>query len=304
MIQTVCGKIEASELGVTLAHEHLMVDLSGVRGDMDTKFNEESDIDLIVTEILEAKKLGAQSVIEVSTNDMGRNVMGLKKISERTGLHIVAATGFYLDSYHPSSIRELSAEKIAEIFLHDLKDGIGDTGIKAGVIGEVASGTEMTASERNVLNAAAIAGRAFGCAVTTHCQLGTLAEEQIAIFQNHDMNLHKVILGHMDLADSMDYYREVLATGVNIGFDTVGKTAYLSDEARADNLSRLIDEGYASQIVLSEDISRKSYMKCSGKAGYAAVLGRFIPMLKERHVSEEMIHKMLVENPARIFDIE
>lgn len=156
--------------------------------------------------------------------------------------------------------------------------GIDDTGIKAGVIGEVAGEADrLTESETKVLSAAARAGAHCGCAVTTHCQMGKMGLEQSALLQKNGQNPEKIVLGHLDLANDMEYYREVLKTGVNIAFDTCGKIAYLADEIRADNLCRLLDEGWGDHIMLSNDISRKSYLTANGKFGYAACIrpGRY-----------------------------
>lgn len=153
-----------------------------------------------------------------------------------------------------------------------------------------------------MIAAAHVASR-VGCAITTHCQLGQMAPEQASLLLGEGMSPEKVVLGHLDLADDLTYYRRVLNTGVTIGFDTCGKVAYLPDEKRAENLATLVSEGYASQIVLSTDISRKSYMYAYGGFGYTAVFDRVLPMARELGVDDDAIHAMLVGNPARILDI-
>lgn len=299
MIQTVNGPVRPEELGITMIHEHLALDLSPVRGDDDSNFDDE---ELIVSEIQKAKEYGVQSFVEVTCRDMGRDPERLKRLESRCGVHIVAATGYYLEPYHLESVKNGRVEELAEQFCRDILEGMDGTGIKAGIIGEVASGElEMAPSEEKVLIAAAMAGKKTGCAVTTHCQMGKLALEQSALLGKYGMNPAKIILGHLDLANDRRYYEEVLRTGVNIGFDTIGKTAYLSDEQRADNLMWLIDRGYEDRIVLSQDISRKSYLSAGGKySGYMAVMKDFIPMLEARGLKEETKRKLLVENPARI----
>lgn len=301
MIQTVNGPIRPEELGITMCHEHLALNLSGVRGDDDSNFD---DTDLIADEILKAKAYGVQSIIEVTCCDMGRDGKLLQEYSRRCGIHIVAATGYYLEPYHTDWVKESPVEALAEQFCRDILSGMDGTNCKAGVIGEVAtSEPDMAPSEEKVLIAAAMAGKKTGCAVTTHCQMGKLALEQSALLQRHGMNPDKIILGHLDLANDRRYYEEVLRTGVNIGFDTVGKTPYLSDEDRADNLMWLMERGYEDKIMLSQDISRKSYLSAAGRySGYMAVMKDFIPMLKARGLTEETQRKLLVENPARIFD--
>lgn len=302
MIQTVNGPIKAEKLGITMCHEHLVLDLSRVRGDNDSTFN---DMDLIARELERMKAYGVESVIEVSCNDMGRDVKKLKELSDRCGIHIIAATGYYLEPYHTEVVKKSSAEALCQIFCKEIQDGIDGTGIKAGVIGEIAtSENAMAASEKKVLTAAAMAGRKTGCAITTHCQLGKLGLEQSSLLQKYGMNPEKIVLGHLDLANDRKYYEEVLKTGVNIGFDTIGKTAYLSDTARADNLMWLLDKGYEKRIILSQDVSRKSYLyESKHYSGYMAVMKDFIPLLTERGIGQETIHSLLVCNPARIFDM-
>ncbi len=302
MIHTVTGKIPASELGVTMAHEHLSVNLSGVRHDEDSIF---SYSPLVLDELRRLKEAGVKSVVEVSCIDMGRNAEDLRRYSEKIGLNIICSTGFYLECFHPAWLKDAPVSKIEDVFRREFEDGIDGIGIKPGVIGEVAGEkTQITPSEQKVMKAAAHVASERGCAVTTHCQLGQQAPEQAELLISNGMKPEKVILGHMDLANDIEYYQKVLSYGVNIGFDTCGKVRYLADEVRADNLAKLVSLGYAGQIVLSTDISRKSYMHANGGYGYTDVMDRIVPMLKERSVSEAAINTMLIDNPARIFDIE
>lgn len=301
MIQTVKGVIDPKQMGVTMSHEHLCLDLSRVRKNDDSTYGYS---DIVINEIKKAKELGVNTFIEVTCNDMGRDVQQLVRFSDECDIHIIAATGFYLDEYHTDFVRKSTPEELAEIFIHDLTVGIDDTSIKAGVIGEVASSEKMTESERKVLIASAIAAKKVGCAITTHCQLGKLGKEQAKIFIDMGMNPEKVVLGHVDLSNNLEYMCDLLDLGFNIAFDTIGKTSYLSDDKRAENLKSLIDKGYVDQIVLSQDISRKSYFSTSGKYdGFTTVLKKFIPILLGLDVEQDHIEKMLVSNPQRIFNI-
>lgn len=302
MIQTVCGPIEATELGVTMAHEHLSVNLAGVRNDPDSIF---SYSELVLSEMARVRSVGIQSIIEVSCIDMGRDPVALRRISKETGLNVVCSTGFYLECYHPAWLADAPVAEVEKVLMDEFRQGIGDSGIKPGVIGEVAGEkTQITPSETKVMVASAHVASEVGCAVTTHCQLGQMAPEQAALLTGEGMRPEKVVLGHLDLANDIDYYRRVLDLGVNIGFDTCGKVRYLADEKRAENLAKLVELGYAGQIVLSTDVSRKSYMHAEGGLGYTAVMDHMLPIARELGVSEEAINQMLVANPARIFDIE
>lgn len=302
MIRTVKGMMEAKDLGITMCHEHLALNLTRVRGDDDSDFSCEA---LIIEEVKQMMECGVQTVVEVTCNDMGRDVNQLLRISEACDLNIVCATGFYLWQYHPEHIQAVDAKAICDIFCRDIQEGIDGTGVKAGVIGEVASGqNEIAPSERKVLSAAARASIRTGLAVTTHCQLGMMALEQSLLLQGEGMDPDKIILGHLDLADDRAYYCKVLATGINIGFDTIGKISYLSDEVRADNLMYLLERGFEDHIVLSQDISRKSYLAVNKTySGYMSVMKDFVPLLKKRGIQQKTLDKLLIKNPARILDI-
>lgn len=302
MIRTVTGDINDNELGNTLAHEHLYFDLRRVRNDNDSFIVEYSEIE---EELKEIKKLGINSIVEVTTIDMQRDVEKLKEISQRSGVNIIAATGFYLHEYHSDKLKEMNIEDIADIFVREITIGIDNTGIKAGVIGEIATSfNTIYPSERKVFEAAAIAANKCGCAITTHCQTGTMAREQIEIFRKYNVNLSKVVLGHMDLNLDKDYLVSILKTGVNIGFDTFGKTSYNSDEDRISMLIELIRLGFENQIVISQDISRKSYLKELGGVGYDHVSKTFNNLIVENKITEEILHKLLCGNPKRILSIK
>jgi len=302
MIRTVTGDINDNDLGNTLAHEHLYFDLRRVRNDNDSFIVEYSDIE---EELKEIKRLGINTIVEVSTIDMQRDVVKLKEISQKSGVNIIASTGFYLQEYHSDKLKEMSIEEIANIFIKEITIGIDNTGIKAGVIGEIATSLNtIYPSERKVFEAAAIASNYCGCAITTHCQNGTMALEQIELFRKYNVNLSKVVLGHMDLNLDKDYLVSILKTGVNIGFDTFGKTSYNSDEDRISMLIQLIELGFENQIVLSQDISRKSYLKELGGVGYDHISKTFNSMLFSKVINQNLLNKLLIENPKRIFSIK
>lgn len=299
MIRTVCGDINPDKLGVTMCHEHFIVDLSIVRKDNESKIE---TVEEVVPEIQRMMDLGVQSAIEVTTNDMYRDVIKLKTISEKTKLNIVAATGFYLSEYHPEWLTNATPEEIAQVMIDDLTKGINGTDIKAGVIGEVASSPKsFVGQEKKVLLASAIAHKKTGAAVSTHTGEFTSKETVETLIQN-GVDPDKIIIGHQDLIDNTEYHLNLLKCGVNLGFDTCGKTAYQSDEIRARNIVKLIKAGYGDHIMLSNDISRRSYFVSAGKNGYTSVMNKIIPLLKEYGATQEEINKLLIDNPKRIFN--
>jgi predicted metal-dependent phosphotriesterase family hydrolase len=301
MIQTVLGKIAPEELGICSAHEHLSIDLSRVKKDPDTILDDEQGMR---EELEDFYRLGGRSMVEVTNDGMGRDALVLKRLSEGTGVHIITCTGFYKDPYIPHFADGWKAEQFAQHFIKEATEGIGDTGIFPGVIGEVGtSKNEMKPIERELLIGAAMAGVETGLPVTTHTTLGTLGFEQVELLTKHGLPADQIIIGHQDLNPNKDEVLAVLETGAYIAFDTIGKNNYRPDEERAAFLLDFITRGYENQILLSADLTRKSHWKKNGGPGYGLVLETFIPKLKESGVPESILHQFLTDNPSRAFSI-
>ncbi len=297
MIRTVLGDIAKDELGFTLAHEHLIIDLNRVRKDGVSYIE---DIEEVIPEIQMAQKQGIEAVFEVSTIDLKRDVRKLKEISEKTGLKIVCSTGFYLSEYHPAWLDDASKEDIAEVYIKELTQGIDGTDIKAGIIAEIASSpNSFIGNEKKILEAAAIASKKTGFAVSTHTGRPN-AIETIKTLINMGVDPDKIIIGHQDLIDDHEYHLSLLEYGVNIAFDTCGKSAYMPDETRAMNALRLVEAGYEDHLVVSNDVSRHTYFTTFGGKGYLAVMGSVVPLMREYGIREAVIEKFLKDNPARI----
>lgn len=297
MIRTILGDIGADKLGMTLAHEHFIVNLNRVRKDGVSYI---LDVEEVVPEIEKAMAQGIDAAFEVTTIDLGRDVLKLKKISELTGLKIVCSTGFYLSEYHPAWLDDASKEEIAAIYIRELTEGIDDTGIRAGFIAEIASSNAgFTGNEKKILEAAGIASKKTGFAVSTHTGRAT-AIETIETLLNEGVEPDKIIIGHQDLIDDHEYHLSLLKYGVNIAFDTCGKSAYMPDETRALNALKLVEAGYGDHLVLSNDVSRHSYFTTFGGNGYTAVMGKVVPLMEEVGLKKEDIRKFLIDNPSRI----
>ena len=301
MIRTVLGDIAKDELGFTLAHEHLILDLNWVRNDGVSYIH---DIDEVIPEIQMAQKQGIDAVFEVSTIDLKRDVKKLKQISEKTGLKIVCSTGYYLSEYHPAWLNEATKEEIADVYIKELTEGIDGTEIRAGIIAEIASSPEsFVGNEKKILEAAGIASVKTGFAVSTHTGRAN-AKETVETLLGAGVSPDKIIIGHQDLIDDHEYHLSLLKYGVNIAFDTCGKAAYMPDETRAMNALRLAEAGYEDHLVLSNDISRHTYFTTFGNQGYLAVMGIVVPLMKQYGIPDEVITKFLKDNPARIVNKE
>ncbi len=298
MIHTVRGPIDPGALGRTLAHEHVFCDLYRVTGNVNHLLNDE---ELAVVELGALVRAGGTALVEVTTPDLGRDVARLRRVAERTGLHIVMGTGWYRQPFYPEIIDRTSTEALARQIIGELTEGAEGTGIRAGIIGEIgAHGSFLTAQEERVLRAAARAQRATGAPLTTHAVMYPVGAAQLPILQEEGVDPSRVIIGHCDTYLDRDYHLAVLQAGVYAQFDTVGRVHINPDERRADALVGLLRAGWGERLLLSCDRCHRTDLHAFGGAGYDVVFTRFFDMLRERGVSQEELDVMTIENPRRV----
>ncbi len=301
-ITTIDGSVAGGELGKTYIHEHLGIDLSGQKKDSDAKFDE---IEAIIEELKVLRDKGIETIVDVTNRGMGRDPKAMRRIADATGMNVIASTGFYKEPYLPSYVYDMEVDDIVKLLLGDILDGIDGSGIKAHVIGEIGTGKDrITPMELKVFEVAARTHLETGKPISTHTTLGTLALEQLELFKGFGIATSKLVIGHLDLNCDMDYHLRIADSGCFMAFDTIGKLNYQPDEKRIDNIKELINRGHLNQIVLSQDITRKSHLKINGGIGYSYLLDCFIPRLMDAGVEEKHINHMLFSNPARLLDVQ
>ncbi|MBS4536725.1 phosphotriesterase-related protein [Clostridium sp. D2Q-14] len=289
------------DLGKTYIHEHLSIDLSSQKKDLDTKFD---DIESLLEEMKNINGKGINTIVEVTNRGMGRNVDVMKRITQETGLNIIASTGFYKEPFLPDYVYEMEEKELSKLLIKDILEGIDGTDVKAHVIGEIGTSNDiMTPMENKVFKVAARTHLETGIPISTHTTLGTYALEQIEFMKKYNVDLTKLVIGHLDLNCDLDYHLRVADNGCYLAFDTIGKLNYQSDEKRAKHINELINRGHINQIVLSQDITRKSHLNVNGGIGYSHLLDKFIPKLIEIGIDEKQIEIMMKENPKRLLDI-
>jgi phosphotriesterase-related protein len=297
-IQTVRGPVEPTALGRTLVHEHVFCDFYRITGNLNQLLNDE---ELAVEELGALVGAGGTALVEVTTPDFGRDPERLRRVAERTGLHIVMGTGWYRQPYYPESIDRTSTEALARQMIAELTQGVDGTGIRAGIIGEIgAHGNFLTAQEERVLRAAARAQRATGAALTTHASMYPVGTAQLAVLQEEGVDPSRVIVGHCDTYLDREYHLAVLRAGAYVQFDTVGRVHMNPDERRADALVALLRDGWAERLLLSSDRCHRSDMHAFGGVGYDVVFTRFFGMLRERGVPDGELDFLTIENPRRV----
>lgn len=281
--------------GITYMHEHTTIDLSRLKNIDDTNLN---CFDETVSEYKKLYNKGVRNIVDVTNMDMRRNPEYVQKVAELSGINVVQATGFYQDKFLPEFVTDATIDELTEFMVREIESGIAETAIKAQIIGEIGTSKDvMTERERKVFAASVIAQKQTGVPITTHTTLGTYGHEQVAFFKEHNANLEKIVIGHVDLTGDVDYILQMLDQGVYVEFDTVGKENYQPDLLRVQMLKEIEKRGYDDKVFLSMDITRKSNLEYQGGIGYSYLLDKFVPLALENSVSEQFIQKMLRYNP-------
>lgn len=297
----VFGEINPEQLGRTYIHEHLSIDLSKQKNDDDARFD---NYDEIIGELKVLKSKGICSLVEVTNRGMGRDVEIIKKIAKESGLQVIASTGFYKEPFLPDYTYTMSEKELAKLIIKDLTVGMDETEVKAHVIGEIGtSHNTVTQMEEKIFRASVLAHLETGKPISTHTTLGTMGLWQTEFLKKHGADMKHIVIGHLDLSADSDYHLKIADTGCFMAFDTIGKFSYQPEENRVRCLKTLIERGHLHQIVMSEDLTRKSHLKQQGGIGYSYLPDVFIPMLLEAGISQEQIKVILEDNPRRFLDV-
>lgn len=337
-VMTVRGLMPASQLGITLPHEHILNDCrcwwnapreperqylaqGPVRMEiigelrMDPFVNLHNcaldDEDLATAELMQFVQAGGRTVIDPTCRGIGRNPKALVRISEATGLNIVMGSGYYLQSSHPPEVKNLSVEAIANEIVVEALEGVDETGVRIGLIGEIGVSGDFTADEEKSLRGAARAQKRTGLPLMVHLPAWYRhAHRVLDIVEEEGGALRHTILCHMNPSGAdVDYQTSLARRGAFIEYDMLGMDYWYadqqvqcpSDEDNARAIKGLIEAGFGDRLLLSQDVFIKMMLSHYGGFGYAYVLRHFVPRLRRHGVGEDSIQAMLVDNPRSIF---
>ena len=296
-VQTVTGPVPADELGVVLPHEHLIVDSYDVRRNSEGVLLERA---MIVDEVTLYKQAGGNTIVEQTVYGLHPDPQGLRDISEKTGVKIIAGTGFYWDMYHPTWLHEMSVADITKRLVEHITVGFPGTNIRAGYMGELGTHhRKITPTETRVLQAAAKAQIETGIPIGTHALFTEIGVDQLNILEAAGADLDFTVIGHCDTNRDLNYSRKLLDRGVWIAYDAVGQLDKQTDELRAQSIATLLREGHGQKILISTDIAGRSRMVAHGGEGYRYLLTKFLPMLKSAGVTDAEITMLTESNPQR-----
>ena len=308
-VRTVLGPVDPAALGWVLPHEHTAIALWHVPGRWDY-WELRRDEPLIVEELDRFRQAGGGTLGDLTQPRVGRAPAWLARLARATGLHIVMGAGWYRGAYYPAeaSIDRRTVDSLAEEIVRDVEVGVGGSGIRAGIIGEI--GTDkpwLSAGEERVHRAVARAARRTGAAITTHAVQSAVGLDQLDVFEAEGADLGRVVIGHADSNPDPAYYRKIVERGATVEFDFLGMAFTPLERHGEGRLVELVCDllaaGHAQNILLSQDVCHDSQLVRYGGNGYAYLAASFLPRLREAGVSDAEIETITVANPRRLLTI-
>jgi phosphotriesterase-related protein len=319
-VNTVRGAIDASDLGVTLMHEHVFIMSTEIMENYPEGWGDGArrEADAIVR-LNELKARGVDTIVDLTVIGLGRYIPRIARIAAATELNIVVATGLYTYNDVPMHFHYVGPgavlggpEIMTEMFVRDIEQGIADTGVKAAILKCATDEPGVTPGVERVLRAVAQAHRQTGVPISTHTHAASRRGlEQQAIFAQEGVDPSRVVIGHSGDTTDIAYLEELIARGSYIGMDRFGVDAFLSTEDRVATVATMCERGHADRMVLSHDAS--CYFDALPEATlpialpnwhYLHIHNDVIPALRARGVTDEQLSTMLVDNPRRIFSTQ
>ena len=307
-VQTVLGPIAPDDLGFTLPHEHTQIALWHIPARWDY-WQLTRDESVILEELARYRAAGGSGLVDVTLPGVGRDPAWLRRIAEASGLHLVMGCGWYRTAYYPPEARidRRSVDDLADELVREVEEGVGDSGIRPGVIGEI--GTDkpwVSPAEERVHRAAARAARRTGLAITTHGVLSNVGLAQLRILEEEGADPTRVVVGHADSYPVLDHQLAIVGRGASVEFDFIGMPWPRERQAETRTVElacELLARGHAERILLSQDVCNDDQLERNGGNGYTYLTDTFLPRLREAGVSDAEIEMMTVTNPRRLLTI-
>jgi phosphotriesterase-related protein len=321
-VPTVAGELPAERLGTVLMHEHVFITTPELQQDYRDilRWDEETRVAQAIGHLEDAKRAGVDTILDLTVLGMGRDVSRVKRVAEAAGMQVVVATGLYTYDELPKFLQYVgpnaplkAAEPMVEMFVKDIRDGIGDTGIRACMLKCATDAAGVTPGVERVLRAVAQAHRETGAPITTHSHARSAnGRDQLDVFESEGVDLTAVVIGHSGDSDDLPYLRSLADRGATLGMDRFGLDGgrYLDLQTRIEIVAAMCRLGYADRMVLSHDVT--CWMDWAPRELWAGTVfdspdwtlrlipDTVVPALRERGVAEADLTGMLVENPRRL----
>jgi phosphotriesterase-related protein len=319
-VQTVRGVIDPAALGPTLMHEHIFIDfkapppmvppvtavsvLKPAAANTGTGIGAGlTDYDVSLAEVMEFKKIGGGTIVDVTNFGLTRDPEALLRIAKASGLNVVMGAGWYQKALHPPDMAKRTVEELTDIVVRDVTVGAQGTSIRSGIIGEVGvQGKPLVENELKSVHASARAARLTGAPITIH-SFGSNEEmlQVLDIIASEGVEMSRVVMGHMGSRD-LAYIKQLHDRGVYYEFDYIGQAPLSAEKTQklVDHIADAIQAGYGDRLLVAHDICTKPQLKQNGGGGYAYISTAVVPGLKAKGIGDETIRRILVENPRRV----
>jgi phosphotriesterase-related protein len=307
-VDTARGSIATADLGPTLMHEHIVTRSPGVQENWPHLWDRPGILAMAEKKMADLHQRGIRTIVDLTTVDLGRDIDLVAEVAKRTRINVIVATGVWWMPQRYFGAHGI--DHVASLFVKDITEGIGTSGIKAAIIKCATDTAGVTEVIEKVLRASARAQKATGVPISTHTwAAGRVGNAQQAIFAQEGVDLSRVIIGHSGDSDDLNYLRGLMERGSTIGMDRFGLDNFLSTEKRVEVVAKLCAEGYAPKMVLSHDancwsdmLSEEQKARVRPKWHYNHISDDILPALRKAGVSEAHIDQMLVKNPRAIFE--
>lgn len=335
VVRTVLGDIDPTDIGMVAFHEHVLFDIvpPGLNGDRqaditiedrwqtDYRSNEtaanalQTDPRIAASELAYFKQDGGSLIVDQSVAGLARNAAGLAHASKTSSVHVVAAAGCYTDAYAPAHLKARSINELADLFIAEVNDGLDGSDICAGLIGEIGCSWPIEPFEECALRAGCRAAIATGAALSVHPGRSPNSCSAILdIIEEEDLDFSRVVLCHMDRTHPDGHgICELLERGANVEWDFFGieqSHYWMDDTELPTDLGRLrlihsfVQQGYAEQILVSQDICTKTRMRHGGGHGYGHIFRNVLPLMTRAGFDDTLIDQLLRKTPLRLLTLQ
>lgn len=307
-VMTVRGPVAADQLGFTLPHEHVLIDLVRIFPANMLAFDfqlidEEVALDEVGRYVAAAAGSGLApgrpALVDVTTDArMGRDPAALQRIAEALDLHLVMGCGRYREPWYEPDLGRISTAALADLLTEEIEHGAGETGVRPGVIGELGADRDFVSpAEERVLRAGARAHLRTGLAITLHARASRVGMQQLDILADEGVDLRRVIVGHSDTVPNPDFHEELARRGCWVEFDTIRGRIPLAVERRVAWIGEVRRRGFLGRLLLSQDVCAQSHLRAFGNTGYDYLPNEFRERLAAAGLGTDEQRLLFVENP-------
>lgn len=304
-IMTVSGPLEEEEMGLTLIHEHFLVDFIGADSTGDHRWEKDEVVKKVLPYLLEAKKYGVKTILECTPAYLGRDPELLKMLSDTSGINIITNTGFYgavNDKYVPEFAFDIDVDSMAAIWVKEYKDGIAHSGIRPGFIKiSVDSDSVLSSIDEKIVKAAIQVHLETGLTIVSHTGPDAPALAQLRLLEEADLSSAAWVWTHAQSGTT----EGLIAAGKRKAWISIDDISKDNIQERVDLLVKLKSAGLLKQILISHDAGWYKPDEPNGGdfRGFTDIFNFLIPVLKEKGFDQKEINQLLIYNPLDAFSI-